>query len=184
MGKIKAGQQLPSLSGTSFSNGAIDIADFKGQPLILSFYRYAACPFCNLRMHHFIEKYQKEYEPKGIKAIAVFQSPIESIAKYLDQHDAPFDIIADPKQKWYKTMGLKTSWKGFMAGAMNIAQGVEASKKGLIKINPEGPINRLPADFLISANGIVEATYYGKNISDHIPFDVIDKWANKKVLVK
>ncbi len=183
MGRIKPGSIVPSLEGTSFSNGDINIEQFRGAPLILSFYRYAACPFCNLRMHHFIKNYISTYQPIGINAIAVFQSPISSIGSYLEQSDAPFDIIADPKQVWYKKMGLKTSWLGLMAGSMNIKQGVEATQKGLIKINPEGPINRLPADFLISPEGVVEKVYYGKNISDHIPFDTIENWTKQYVTV-
>ena len=179
MGKIKPGQNLPSLSGTSFNNGEINLSQFKGSPLILSFYRYAACPFCNLRMHHFINKYKEELEALGIKAVAVFQSPTKSISKYLSKHDTPFDIIADPKQLWYKKMGLKTSWLGAMAAMTNVSQALEATQKGMMNIDPEGPINRLPADFLISADQKVQVVYYGKNISDHIPFEAIDKWSLK-----
>lgn len=177
MGKIKVGQQLPQLSGHSYDNGVIDLSDYRGTRLILSFYRYAACPFCNLRIHHFIDKYQADYTKRGIKAIAVFQSPPKSITKYLSKHKAPFDIIADPKQEWYKIMGLSTSWLGFMTGAANMSQALEARRKGMMNINPEGPANRLPADFLIGADGTVEVTYYAKNISDHIPFEAIDQWA-------
>ena len=177
MGKIKAGESIPSLSGQSYNRGAIHLDDYRGTKLILSFYRYAACPFCNLRMQQFIKKYQSDYSNRGIKAVAVFQSPEESIAKYLSKHEAPFDIIADPKQQWYKSMGLTTSWKGFMLGAANVSQAMEARRKGLINIDPEGPANRLPADFLIGTDGTVEVVYYAKNISDHIPFEAIDRWA-------
>jgi len=177
MGKIIVGQQLPQLSGQSCDNGVINLTDYRGARLILSFYRYAACPFCNLRIHHFIDKYKSDYTKRGINAIAVFQSPQKSITKYLNKHQAPFDIIADPKQEWYKIMGLSTSWLGFMAGAANMNQALEARRKGMMNINPEGPPNRLPADFLIGADGTVEVTYYAKNISDHIPFEAIDRWA-------
>ena len=182
MGKIKAGEPLPKLSGQSFDNRVIDLTNFQGTPLILSFYRYAACPYCNLRMHHFIKKYQADYANRGIKAVAVFQSPQKSISKYLSKHEAPFDIIADPQQLWYKTMGLRTSWTGFMIGVAKVSQGLEARRKGLINIDPEGPANRLPADFLIGADGTVEVVYYANNISDHIPFDAIDRWANNSIV--
>ncbi len=180
MGKIKAGQQLPLLSGQSFNNGVISLTDYRGAPLILSFYRYAACPFCNLRMHHFINKYQSDYVKRGIKAIAVFQSPQKSIAKYVSKHEPPFDIIADPHQEWYKVMGLSTSWLGLMTGAANITQALEAQSMGLMNIDPEGPANRLPADFLVGQDGIIDTVYYAKNISDHIPFEVIDRWAHNQ----
>lgn len=180
MGKIKTGQAIPKLTGQALSGKEISIDDYRGKPLILSFYRYAACPFCNIRMHHFIEKYKTEYEPAGIEAIAVFQSPIKSMEKYLSQHEPPFEIIGDPKMKWYKIMGVKTSWLGMAKGAANLAQAREATKKGLMRIDPEGPTNRIPADFLIGADGIVETAYYGSDISDHIPFETIENWINIK----
>ena len=138
MGKIKPGQSLPTLSGDTLSGKVISTDDYRGKPFILSFYRYAACPFCNLRMHHFIEKYKTEYQPAGIDAVAVFQSPVKSMKKYVSQHDAPFEIISDPKYQWYKTMGVKTSWLGFALGAANVKQVTEASQEGLLGINPEG----------------------------------------------
>jgi peroxiredoxin len=184
MGKIKPGQSLPSLSGDTLSGKVISTEDYKGRPFILSFYRYAACPFCNLRMHHFIEKYKTEYQPAGIDAIAVFQSPVKSMKKYVSQHDAPFEIVSDPKYKWYKTMGVKTSWLGFALGAANIKQATEATQEGLMRINPEGPVNRLPADFLVGADGTVQKLYYGTNISDHIPFEEITRWIKENQTVK
>ena len=179
MRKVKAGQTLPNLKGTSYSSGDVSLQNFQGSPLILSFYRYAACPFCNLRVHQFIQRYQSDYSKQGINAIAVFQSPLNSISKYLSKHDAPFDIIADPQQHWYKAMGLSTSWLGFMSGAANLSQAIQAKNKGFMKINPEGPANRLPADFLIGSDGTIEVVYYAKNISDHIPFGAIDRWTDK-----
>ena len=69
-----------------------------------------------------------------------------------------------------------------MVGVANVSQGLEAQSKGLMNIHPEGPPNRLPADFLIGADGTVEVVYYANNISDHIPFDAIDRWANNSIV--
>lgn len=184
MGKIKPGQILPEMSGDTLSDKKISTGDYKGRPFILSFYRYAACPFCNIRMHHFIQKYHDEYAPNGVDAIAVFQSPVKSMKKYVSQHEAPFEIVSDPKYKWYKAMGVKTSWLGFAMGAANLKQAKEATAEGLMRINPEGPVNRLPADFLIGANGVVQKVYYGVNISDHIPFEEISRWIKEMHEVK
>ena len=183
MGKIKIGDKLPDLTGSTLSGKDISLQDYKGKPLILSFYRYAACPFCNLRMHHFIEKYQNEYAPAGVEVVAVFQSPIKSMSKYISRHDAPFEVVGDPKMKWYKIMGVQTSWIGMAKAATNVKDVAEATRLGYLSVDPEGPMNRIPADFLINEKGIVEKTYYGADVNDHIPFAEISCWINQTVLV-
>ncbi len=33
----------------------VRLADYRGQRLLLSFYRYASCPLCNLRVHELLQ---------------------------------------------------------------------------------------------------------------------------------
>ena len=124
----------------------------------------------------------KAYEyTKNLKEyVASSASILDGISTYIFNELSRCNIQCDPKMKWYKVMGIQTSWVGFAKGAANIAQAREATKKGLMRIDPEGPTNRIPADFLIGADGIVETAYYGSDISDHIPFETIENWINIK----
>ncbi len=176
MTKLKSNQKIPFLSGNTYDGRQIQLKNYLGKPLILSFYRYAGCQLCNLRMHEFIKHYQEKYKDKNIQVVAVFQSPVDKLSKNLyKHHDIPFDIISDPKMHWYKAFGVQRSWSKTMTSFFNPRQWIDSIQKGYMKIDPDGPMNRVPADFLIDKNGVIDVAYYGKDIGDHIPFEIIDK---------
>lgn len=181
MARLKVNTKVPNLKGQTLTGNKINLSDYLGSPLILSFYRYAACPFCNIRIHDFMKHFEGNYEPSGINAIAVFQSPISKMEKYLDEHQAPFEMVSDPKYRWYKAFGLERSWGGFMKSMTKPVATVRSINKGYMRIDPDGVVNRLPADFLINAGGVIEEAFYAKDIAEHIPFERINKWADQLV---
>jgi len=180
MAKLTTNHYIPNLAGNTYSGKSINLHDYIGRPLILSFYRYAGCQLCNLRMRDFIKNYNEFYKLSGINALAVFQSPVNKMEKNLyKHHDIPFDVISDPNMKWYRDFGLERSWGGFLRTIGNMNPFIKSMAAGYAKIDPDGPINRLPADFLISKDGKIEDTFYAKDISEHIPFKRIDAWISK-----
>ena len=44
--------KLPSVDGSSFS-----LHSLKGKKVLLTFYRFARCPMCNLRINEIIKRY-------------------------------------------------------------------------------------------------------------------------------
>ena len=50
--RIQPGQPAKNFTSQDILGHSVALPDYKGQRLMLSFYRYAACPLCNLRMHH------------------------------------------------------------------------------------------------------------------------------------
>ena len=94
MNRLTTGTKIPNLVGHTLSGNEISLSEYKGSPLILSFYRYAGCQLCNLRIHDFIKRYDQKYQPAGINAVAVFQSPLRKMKKYHTEHEAPFELEA------------------------------------------------------------------------------------------
>jgi len=182
MHRLSSGDKIPKLTGQALSGQEISLSDYSGAPLILSFYRYAGCQLCNLRMHDFIKKYKKSYEPAGINAIAVFQSPIDKMNKYTSEHDAPFEIISDPDYLWYDAFGLENSWAGLLKAMFKPKPFLRSVAKGYSRVDPDGSMNRLPADFLINEKGIIDVAFYSKDVSEHIPFKTISKWINQSAV--
>ena len=43
---------LPSIDGSIFKTDSLE-----GNPFMLSFFRFASCPFCNLRVHELVRRY-------------------------------------------------------------------------------------------------------------------------------
>lgn len=174
--KIITGTKMPSFNAVLSDGTPFNSSDLEGQKVLLSFYRYAACPFCNLRMHHIDKKYSQEYAPKGMKMIVVFHSSIRHIEKHQSGRNWSFPIIADPKMKLYRLFGIKKSYWGLAKSMLRSNDIKELMKLGLFKIDPRGSIHTLPSDFLINEEGIVEVAYRGKDIGDHIPLEQVDAW--------
>jgi len=89
--RLQAGQPAPDFLRPDIGGKTIRLGDYRGRYLLLSFYRYASCPFCNLRVHELLQR----------------------------------------------------------------------------------SITLVPADFLIGPDGRILVAYYGKDISDHLPIEII-----------
>ena len=154
----------------------IRLSDYEGRKLMLSFYRYASCPLCNLRIHQLIGRYA-EFQSRGLDMLAFFQSPRASIQKYVGRRDAPFAIVADPDRTVYRQYGVESSWMGFfMAGITKLPHLLKATAKGFLPGKMEGDTALVPADFLIGPDLHIETAFYGADIGDHLPMEAIDAW--------
>jgi thioredoxin-dependent peroxiredoxin len=177
--RLKKGQQATSFQVLDIFDEPINLQDYKGKKLLLSFYRYAACPLCNLRVHSLIQKYP-EFQSQGLYLMAFFESSKESIARYVGKQDAPFPIIADPERSVYKEYGIESSWFRFM---WSMVIKMPAMISALFKGFPPGKLENdkalLPADFLIGPDLEVVTAFYGSNIGDHLPIREIEEWLKK-----
>ncbi len=168
--KLKAGDQAKDFSLEDITGKTISLEDYKEKKILLSFFRYASCPLCNLRIQELIQIYEK-LKNKGIHIIAFFQSPKESMMKYVGKQNAAFPIIADPERIIYKKYGIEKSWVGYIKGGISATM-FKALKNGFKIGKMEGWKNLLPADFLIE-NLIIKKAYYSKTIADHIPIEEV-----------
>lgn len=170
---VKTGEEALDFTAETWKGETLELKSLSGSKVWLAFFRYAACPLCNLRVHEMMKKNER-YEEAGLKIVAVFQSPPEKMAEYVGKLDPPFPLIADPQEKLYKLYGLGSSPVGFMNPGM-LWKIAKAYKSGVLKIGaPDGTVDRIPGDFLIDENGVVRDIFNGSDISDHIPFDRIN----------
>lgn len=177
--RLKKGDKAPLFKSQDIAGNIIALDQLSGSKVLLSFYRYASCPLCNLRVNQLIRLYP-QLADQGLQIIAVFQSPAESILQYVGKQDAPFPIIPDPKQDLYRIYQVETSWTGFAKAGLQISKLVESTKLGYLPGKVEGDMNRVPADFLINEDGIIHTAYYGADISDHLPEEEIIRFVNNK----
>ena len=170
--RIQTGQAAPDFEVKDIFGNQISLGHFKDKKLLLSFYRYASCPLCNLRVHRLIEQYP-DFKSKGLHLLAFFQSPDKSIRKYVGRQGAPFPIIADPDHDVYRAYGVETSWPGFIKGSFRLMTLTTAARRGYFPGKMEGKKSLVPADFLIGPDLMVEKAYYGNDIADHMPIQEI-----------
>ena len=170
--RIQPGQAAPVFDVRDIFGNPFSLADFKGKRLLLSFYRYASCPLCNLRVHRLIQHYPG-FTAKDLHLLAFFQSPEDSIRRYVGRQGAPFPIIADPDHTVYRAYGVEASWPAFLKGSLRLMTLTSAARKGFFPGKMEGKKALVPADFLIGPDLMVVKAYYGKDISDHMPLQEI-----------
>ena len=176
--KIETGWPAPDFTTVDLSGQSHSLADFQGRKLMLSFYRYASCPLCNLRLRQLIQKYE-ELQARGLHLLAFFQSPAESIQLYAGRQEAPFPVIPDPDRVVYRAYGVESSLSGFIKGGVHLRTLVRATRAGFRPGRMEGSLTLVPADFLIGPDQRVVRSYYGRDIADHIPLREIESWLDE-----
>jgi peroxiredoxin len=182
--QLAAGVAAPLFSAEDIFGSVIDLQRYQGHPVLLSFFRNAACALCNLQVHQLIEKYP-QYHGQGLDIIAVFEAPRENLLLYVGKQDAPFPIIGDPTASLYDLYGVETSAEKANASMQSpLTQGrVQAAAAIGYALTPEEGSNffRMPADFLIDSQGIIRLAFYSQVIGEHLPFEVIEAFLAEQV---
>jgi len=72
---------------------------------MLSFLRFASCPFGNLRINELVRRFGEFGDDFTI--IAIFDSPLDNLMLHSEGHKAPFSILADENNKSYREHGIE-----------------------------------------------------------------------------
>ncbi len=172
--RLSTGSLAPPLRTTDFLGAAVDLQALRGRPVLLSFYRYASCPVCNLRVHSVIDAWEG-WAAQDLAVVAVFQSPGSSILQHVGRQDAPFPIVPAPAMTLYRRFGVEARWGGLVSWRV-VKAALRAFAKGYLPGRVDGPFQRTPADFLIDRDGRIAVAHYGKDIDDHVPLATIAQW--------
>jgi len=165
--------ELPSIDGTEFSS-----KNLQGKRYMLSFFRFASCPFCNLRVHELVQKFNEFGD--NFTIIAIFDSPLVNLQKHAGKHKAPFQILADEKNIYYKKYAIERSHWGMLKGMIGrMPRLLKGMFKGYIPWPMKGSLLTMPADFLVDERGIIQTAYYGKDEGDHLPLELIKNFSLK-----
>jgi peroxiredoxin len=167
--RFKPGDKLSPMSMEAVTGQSIDLPDAK-RLVHLQFRRFVDCPICNTHIAE-LRKRATEIEAAGIKEVIVFHSSPNSIRSY--QKDVPFLMVGDPKRAFYMEFGVETSLGFISLKALGAAmRGMARGHFGL-RVAGGGPLG-LPADFLISPSGRINAVKYGT--------DAYDQWSVDELL--
>lgn len=159
--------ELPSIDGTTFNTESL-----KGKPFMISFFRFASCPFCNMRINQLINRFDEFGNEFTI--VAIFDSSLENLQENNEKRVSPFPILADKENIYYKKYGIKKSAMGMLIGMITrFPTMMKGLLKGYIPIKPKGNMITMPAQFLVDRNGIIQTVYYGKDEGDHLDFEEI-----------
>ena len=159
--------RLPGIDG-----GTFDLASLTGRRYLLSFFRFASCPFCNLRVHELVQRFGEL--GAGFTIVAVFDSPLDNLRRHAERHAAPFPILADETGEAYRAYAIERSLGGMLKGmALRAPTLLRAMSRGYVPTTLKGSLTTMPADFLIDEAGIIREAHYGRDEGDHLPFDAV-----------
>ncbi|WP_461480662.1 peroxiredoxin family protein [Porticoccus sp.] len=163
---------LPSLKGEPWQLSSLD-----GKPYLLAFFRFASCPFCNLRLHQLVNRLDEL--PADFTLVAVFESSVTELQRYAERHDSPFPILADEGGVIHRQYRIQHSWLGVFKGMLLRMPALLYAifKKGYVPLTIGGRMDTLPADFLVDRNGIIREAFYGRDDGDHLDFARIRQFA-------
>ncbi|MBI5040726.1 MAG: AhpC/TSA family protein [Gammaproteobacteria bacterium] len=171
------GDTVGKLRLTAMDGEVFDLDALKGKRFMLSFFRFAACPFCNLRLHELVRRFDEFGD--GFTIVAIFDSPLDNLAHYAGRHRPPFPVLADPHNIYYREYAIERSIVGMLKGALlrlpQAMYGVFA--KAYVPLSIQGRLTTLPADFLVDETGVIRRAYYGSDVGDHLPFERVEEFS-------
>ena len=166
--------RLPAIDCSTF-----DTESLHGKPFMLSFFRFASCPFCNLRVHELVQRFDEFGD--NFTVVAVFDSPLDNLIRHAEGHNAPFAILADESNQYYREYGIGHSVSGMLKGMfLRMPKLVKGMFKGYLPTIIKGSLTTMPADFLIDQAGIIQVAYYGKDARDHLSTEQVIEFSKKQ----
>jgi thioredoxin-dependent peroxiredoxin len=166
---------LQNIQGKNFSTDQLT-----GKRFMITFFRFAGCPFCNLRVQQLVQQWEKFNH--NFTIIGIFDASVENLQKNLSKHDVPFVLLADKTNQVYRQYGVERSLGGVVKGL--ITHFPQLIYSVLIKrnfmTNIGGSMLTMPASFLVEENGNIHTAYYGKDEFDHISVEQVLTFANIK----
>ncbi len=170
--KIAAQQQAPLFSTKDVNGNTVELKQFLGKKVLLSFHRNVGCPICNLRFHQLEQL--AENQPHLV-LLAVYESTAENMRQYLNGQQVHALMIPDTAQALYKLYGVERSKakiiKGMLHGAFSKMK--LGNKLFTQKMRQDGNMDRIGADILIDESGKVLIAHYDNYIGDHLPVQEI-----------
>lgn len=175
--RLEPGSPLIHFSLPDIAGGLFDTRSLEGRPFLLSFFRYAGCPFCNLRMHDLVERFPS-FGP-DFTVVAVFDSPLDNLIAHAEGHRAPFPVLADATGRVYESYGVEHSMARVLSSLVRLPAMVKAARMGYMPTTIQGRLDTLPADFLVDARGRIAVARYARDAGDRMPLEQIAAFARE-----
>jgi hypothetical protein len=90
-------------------------------------------------------------------------------------------LVADTDARLYDLYGVEVYEEKVqekMRDAHTETVVAEAATEGFALTRKDGAnFHRIPAEFLIDPQGVIQVAHYGRLVTDHLPLDLIDRFA-------
>lgn len=171
--KLEKADRIPLFNLSDINNNAVDVSNYKGKKLLLSFFRDVHCPYTNIWVDG-LKKNQDYFKDKNLQVIGVFNSTSSEIISTNELKSFNFPLIPDESLDLYSKYGIEESKNGAFKSLVRIKPILSMIKHWNFSTKSKSKI--LPAEFLINEDLSVHQAHYGKDFADHINSKEIIKW--------
>ncbi|KAL9178518.1 hypothetical protein ACHAXT_001856 [Thalassiosira profunda] len=176
---VKIGDEAPDFELEDRMGINHKLSSYRGRKVLLSFFRFAACPTTMLRMD-LMERHYDMLKRGGITVICVFNSLPDMINNFASETSAVV-ALSDRDKKAYKQYRVKESTKAYFQYEAEVYRNPQRYKpftkswQLLKKDMFLGGVRVLPADFLIDEAGVVVDLFRAQDPwKDHIPLERLE----------
>jgi hypothetical protein len=168
--RIRGGERFPFIAATGLRGAWVCVPDGRPGYLHVQFSRFAGCPIGSSHLRAFVERHE-EIEWAGIREVVVLRSEDKEVEAR--HHSLPFDVIGDPDGFFHEHCGVSSSWSALwnFDALDSIFGGIRAKDRRFYRWAFTKAWFALPADFLLSGDGIVKAVRYGRHAGDQWSVD-------------
>ena len=177
MTRLKVGDAAPQFNLPSLDGSSLDLASFKGKRVILTFFRFDSCPFCNLRIHRLVKRWNEF--PEDTVMVGIFDAKISALQKRMKKHEVPFHLVADETYETFLNSGVQKSFFRVMLAPLKAPLTfLETVFRGYVPMTLSiAKLSTLPVDVLIDEEGKVVEAHYCKDTVDHMPIEKMISFA-------
>ncbi len=162
--RLSVGQQAPTFSVTDVEGNRIALNKIESRYILLVFFRYSGCPWCNLAIHRLSLEYPTLIE-NGCEVIAFVQSEKQHIIDNIyGRHTVKpeFSIVADRTRRIYELYHVRDSISAAVRTITKIPNWLHSIRKhGFNQSSVDGNLFLVPASFLIDGRTrkIIQTSY-------------------------
>ena len=96
MRRLHTGDPVPEFALPAANReGMVSLADLRGRPFLIGFFRGLYCPFCRRQVEQ-LAGIQPALQAAGIETLAVFNTPVERARLYFRYRPSPVVLLCDP----------------------------------------------------------------------------------------
>jgi peroxiredoxin len=103
---LQPGEPVPAFTLPAANReGTVSLADLRGRPFLIGFYRGLHCPFCRHQVVQ-LASLQPALHEAGVDLVAVINTPLDRARMYFRHRPTPVMLLSDPDCGTHRAFGV------------------------------------------------------------------------------
>jgi peroxiredoxin len=103
---LQAGEPAPDFALPEVGReGTVSLADLRGRPFLIGFFRGLHCPFCRRQVVRLADA-QPALRAAGVETLAVINTPLDRARLYFRYRPSPVTLLSDPDCRTHHAFGV------------------------------------------------------------------------------